>query len=126
MSGLLPALLFFTAITGMWQAERRGEELELRLLQDGEGRAVQEFTVPIAMLSGIEGRQIDSGRPAPVSFHFRSEAGTFGFHGSFARSSGAGLYSFSPRPAFVQDLLVFLRAMLGWGQVFDIRFRYRR
>lgn len=94
MNGLLPALLF-TAITGMWQAERRGNELQIRLLEDGELRAVQELRVPIETLTGISHSKIESGRPAPVSFHLRCEAGTFRFDGSFMNATGSGLFIFS-------------------------------
>jgi hypothetical protein len=95
MSGLLPALLLFTAVTGMWQAERRGDELQIRLLEDGEHRPVQELRVPIASLTGIASRRIDSARPAPVSFQLKCGAGTFAFEGSFTNARGFGLFIFS-------------------------------
>ena len=61
-------------------------------------------TFPIAAFTGLASAQIHAATSTPVQFAKRAEAGTLSFEGAFRNGKGAGHFTFSPNPAFLDTV----------------------
>ena len=91
-------------IRGAWTADaadlgtgRIHMQLNRRHSNNGQTMNISSFT-------GLSESQILSPTQAPVAFSLRREAGTLQFEGSFKGGFGAGQFSFSPNPAYLDTI----------------------
>ena len=90
--------------SGMWSATQRGRDLHLNLYEGGRRGGQHGFSVPIALLTGLDEQQIASPALTNVAFSLRRAAGTIEFTGSFEASKGSGHYTFTPSETFVREM----------------------
>jgi len=88
--------------SGSWYATVDGDDVQLNLVE--KPRNQHGFGVPLATLTGLDAQQIAAQHSTDVAFQMRREAGTIDFRGTFARSNGAGTFSFTPSEQFLRDL----------------------
>jgi hypothetical protein len=111
------------AINGTWSAELRDARIFLQLrttAPDGQrGDFNSGQTLAIEEVSGLP-----AGDPrfsvANIRFELQREAGTLAFDGAFRDGRGAGLFTFTPRPAFAAEM-----AALGLGDDLSVWRRFR-
>jgi hypothetical protein len=102
-----------TDVHGTWTAELRGGKVFLQVRtapppewnrsddRRGDWSLGQSF--PVDELSGLPGND-ESLTAAAVRFELRREAGTLAFDGAFRDGRGAGLFTFTPRSQYTDEM----------------------
>ncbi len=100
-------------IHGTWTAELHGGRvfLQVRTAPPPEWNRSGDWnggwnigqTFPVDELSGLPANDAQL-TAAAVRFELRREAGTLGFDGAFRDGRGAGLFTFVPRPQYVDEM----------------------
>jgi hypothetical protein len=62
------------------------------------------MTLRINTFTGLTTAQINAPTMTPVKFERRAEAGTLSYEGTFRNGNGAGQFTFSPNPAFIETV----------------------
>ena len=62
------------------------------------------MTMLTRSFTGLTDAQIDAPAMTPVQFEKRAEAGTLAFEGTFRNGKGAGHFTFSPNPRFIETV----------------------
>ena len=116
-------------INGTWTAELHGGKVFLQVRTapppdwnrssdwNGGWNIGQSF--PVDELSGLPGND-DQLTAASVRFALRREAGTLGFEGAFRDGRGAGLFTFTPRPQYADEM-----TRLGFSEELPLWRRYQ-
>jgi hypothetical protein len=94
-----------SALDGAWTAYRDDERSDRIYLQMTRGRNNNMgTTLRLDAFTGLTGVQIDAATRTPASFALRREAGDATFEGTFRKGKGAGEFTFTPRPAFLEGV----------------------
>ncbi|HWW85336.1 MAG TPA: hypothetical protein VNZ26_17120 [Vicinamibacterales bacterium] len=102
-----------TDIHGTWTAELRNGRVFLQIRTsppsdwnrgDGDWNMGQTFSLD--ELEGIPAKSTDAEQftVSSVKFDLKREAGSFAFEGAFREGRGAGLFTFTPRAAYVGEM----------------------
>ncbi len=93
------------ATEGAWTAsmdEKRPDRFHINITR---GRTHNMgTTMRLAAFSGLSAAQINSATMTPVQFEMRREAGTAVFEGTFRNGKGAGQFTFTSNPAFLDTI----------------------
>jgi hypothetical protein len=101
-----------TDIHGTWTAELRNGRVFLQVRsappsdwnRDGDWQMGQIFS--LEELEGLPAKSGDAEQftVSNVKFDLKRESGTLAFEGAFREGRGAGLFAFTPRPAYVAEM----------------------
>jgi len=91
-------------LRGAWTADASEKDpnkiyFQLNRRHNNNGR-----TMEIGSFTGLSAAQIRSAAQVPVNFALRAEAGTVNFEGTFKDGFGAGQFSFTSNPAFLDSV----------------------
>ncbi|HEY0160349.1 MAG TPA: hypothetical protein VGF28_23890 [Thermoanaerobaculia bacterium] len=95
----------FAAIEGAWTAtpsERDKGELHLNLTYRPHSN--HGMSMDLAGFTGLTAAQINATATTPVNFQLRREAGTAVFEGTFRNGKGAGQFTFTGNPGYLQSM----------------------
>ena len=96
----------FAMTEGAWTAtvdDKRGPDKIHINLTEGRHHNMGT-TMRISGFTGLTRAQIDAATMTPVQFEMRREAGTAVFEGTFKKGKGAGQFTFTPNPAFLDTV----------------------
>ena len=91
-------------LRGSWTAEVNESDPSKIHLQISRRNSNNGRTVPLSTLSGLSSAQINSATQQQVNFVQRGEAGAIVFEGTFKQGLGAGQFTFTPNPAFLDNV----------------------
>lgn len=112
MKRLAIALLLLTVaasasaeeLRGAWTADASDTDPHKIHFQLNRKHSNNGRTMDLASFSGLSVSQIRSAASVPVNFALRAEAGTVNFEGTFKGGFGAGQFSFTPNPSFLENV----------------------
>jgi hypothetical protein len=91
-------------IEGGWTG-RRQDDGQLHLTITREPPAGQMgMSFRFDELQGLTATQVAASTQTPVSFQYRTDAGTFGFEGVFKNGRGGGQMTFTPNRSYVEQV----------------------
>lgn len=102
------AVCLFTAaasaatVEGAWTAardEKRPGQLYVQLTQGRHSNIGTTMSLPD--FANLAQSQVDAAAMTPVNFQLRREAGNAAFEGTFRNGKGAGQFTFTPNPAYL-------------------------
>ena len=121
----IPALATAQTIEGTWESryrdrddrwdEQRDVQLSLRIDTRGDGNWQSGFGISSDELRGLSSSQA-SGTASDVTFEMVREAGTIRFEGDIRNGRGAGLFTFTPSQAYLDEM-----ATLGFSGISNER-----
>lgn len=95
----------FAATDGAWTAstdEKKPDRFHMNITR-GRNHNMGS-TMKIADFTGLTRAQMDAAAMTPVSFQMRREAGNAVFEGTFRNGKGAGQFTFTPNPAYLDTI----------------------
>lgn len=95
----------FAATEGAWTAsidEKRPDRFHINITRGRNHN--MGTTMRLAAFSGLTSAQINAATMTPVRFEMRREAGNAVFEGTFRNGKGAGQFTFTPNPAFLDTI----------------------
>lgn len=95
----------FAATEGAWTAsidEKRPDRFHINITRGRNHN--MGTTMRLAAFSGLAPAQINAATMTPVRFEMRREAGNAVFEGTFRNGKGAGQFTFTPNPAFLDTI----------------------
>lgn len=93
------------AVEGAWtvtSSAKKPDRLHLNLTYRPHSNS--GMNVSLADFSGLTAAQVNAAAMTPVNFQLRREAGTAVFEGTFRNGKGAGQFTFSSNPAYLQSM----------------------
>lgn len=91
-------------IRGAWTAEASDKEDGKAYFQFNRKGSNNGRTMQLASFRGLSTAQVRAAAQVPVSFTLPAEAGTLTLEGTFKQGFGAGQFTFSPNPAFLDTV----------------------
>jgi len=93
------------AFEGTWTASRDDARNNRIYLQMTRGRSHNMgHAMSLDAFTGLTDAQIDADTATPVAFAMRREAGDLNFQGTFRKGEGAGQFTFTAKPAFLESV----------------------
>ncbi len=95
----------FAATEGAWTAsadEKRPDRFYVNITRGRNHN--MGTTMKISDFTGLTRAQIDAPTMTPVQFQMRREAGNSAFEGTFKNGKGAGQFTFTPSPAYLNTI----------------------
>ena len=106
LAGGGPTRGVWTARASRWTVDDKGPTTLLQLSlrpRSGGGDWTVSFPVPVDELRGLGAAQTEASR-SETGFTLVRDAGTFAFDGSFVSGEGAGHFTFTPSPEYVEGM----------------------
>jgi hypothetical protein len=94
----------FAAVEGAWTGslgEKNRDKIHMNLTREDSN---QGMSIRVADFTNLTAAQINAGTMTPVNFELRREAGTVQFEGTFRNGKGAGQFTFTENPAYLQSM----------------------
>lgn len=91
-------------IRGAWTADASAKEDGKAYFQFNRKGSNNGRTMQLASFRGLSTAQVRSASQVPVTFTLPAEAGTVTLEGTFKQGFGAGQFTFSPNPAFLDTV----------------------
>ncbi|HEU4520703.1 MAG TPA: hypothetical protein VFT12_01800 [Thermoanaerobaculia bacterium] len=91
-------------IRGAWTAEVNESDPSKFHLQISRRNNNSGRTMRVSSFAGLSAAQMRSTTQVPANFALRSEAGAIDFEGTFKEGYGAGQFTFTPNPSFLDNV----------------------
>lgn len=91
-------------LRGTWTAEVSESDPSKIYFQINRRHSNSGRTMQLGWFSGLSATQVQSATQQPVLFERRGEAGLLAFEGTFKEGFGAGQFTFTPNPAFLDKV----------------------
>jgi hypothetical protein len=93
------------ALDGAWTASQDEKDADRIYVQMTRGRTHNMgTTMSVGAFTGLSRDALQAATATPVRFELRRDAGDTTFEGTFREGEGAGHFSFTPRPAFLETV----------------------
>jgi hypothetical protein len=99
------ASAFAAGFEGSWTAstsEKKAGYLQLNMTH--RPNSMNGNTMALAKFSGLTAAQVEAATTTPVRFSMNREAGDIEFEGTFRNGNGAGQFTFTSNPAYLQSM----------------------
>ena len=91
-------------LRGTWTAEVSDSDPSKLYFQINRRHSNSGRTVQLSTFTGLSTAQVQSATRQPVLFEQRGEAGFIAFEGTFKEGYGAGQFTFTPNPTFLEKV----------------------
>ncbi len=105
VSLLTAASALAAGFEGSWTAsssEKKGGYLQLNMTH--RPHSMNGNTMALSKFSGLTSAQVEAATTTPVRFSMNREAGNIAFEGTFRNGNGAGQFTFTSNPAFLDSM----------------------